>query len=187
MFHILLNDKKEENKLDIDFIRIWRLATRKLRETQLDDNKGVIFNIVTPDAFNLKPAHRSVSLNRLEIETDNEDEDSRNNRKVMACKVSNSLDENVASIFIGAEDFLQAKLSEDPEYAELLNFFKIERTPGGSFSYGGINACHYDLIYLSKLGRELLSGDEEFKEDYIINTKRLISELAKLPQSSLIP
>lgn len=185
MFDLIFEEKKEFFP-ELRFLRVWRLATRKIRATQEDKNKGVIFNVITPDAFTLKPSHRSVSLNKLLIETEDENNDSDKNRSVMQCKITNSMDESMASIFIHRDDLTQEKIAEDPEYQELISFFKIEKTESGEFTHNNIDACHYDLIYLSKEGTEMLVGHADFKKDYIINTKRMISEIAKIPQSSLI-
>lgn len=181
MFDILMEDTNDSCFFDFKSIRLWRMTSRKTTDDQKDQNKGVIFDVITPSAFDLRPSDKSVSLNKLKIESHNEDEDSLKNRKVMTLKIVNAEDTKMASIFISKDDMNSQKLREDPETKKLLGFIEIKETVEGEFSYKGIDACHYDLFYLSKDGKKLVKGDAEFGEGYIINTKRLISEIAKIP------
>ncbi|MDR2241877.1 MAG: hypothetical protein LBE28_03825 [Providencia alcalifaciens] len=157
--------------------RLWRLTKSKYKECQDNHGKGVVYGIITPNAFDLRPRDSSVSLNQLITEL-SEPEDEHRNRLVMNKKITNSLSKSMASIFIGRNN---EKLLEDPKTVSLLNLIEIVKTPNGEFNHNEIDACHYDLFYLSKDGSRLSLDSDEFKESYILDVKSLLAEIASIP------
>ncbi|MEX5731309.1 hypothetical protein [Providencia hangzhouensis] len=172
-------DKQLTNNKCFNFSseRLWRLTKSKYKECQDDQGKGVIYGVITPNAFDLRPRDSSVSLNQLITELC-ESKDEHRNRLVMNKKIANSLSKSMASIFIGKNN---KKLLEDPRTISLLNLIEIVKTPNGEFNHNGIDACHYDLFYLSKDGSRLSLDSDEFKESDILDVKSLLAEIASIP------
>lgn len=175
---ILKGETDKEIKYDFLSLRIWRLVSIKTENSTTP--KGFANGILTRNAFDLRPNEKSVSLSRLQIEQ-NIEQDSVNNKKLMLCKLRTA--NKMQDFFISKDAANNDELRLDPETNKLLKHISFSETKNSEFSNEGITGYHWDLFFISKNGTKLSSGDEELSEKHILDAKDLLIEIAALPST----